>query len=78
MSANMPELIRMGALALLRWEARNQVQDTYRFFQEESFRSKILAGAPKPVAGGPGVALVLALLHRPTVTGEKKNEESHG
>lgn len=53
MSANMRELIRMGALALLQWANRIQVEVTlwelYRFYQEEAFRGQVLAGAPKPV-----------------------------
>lgn len=53
MSGNMRELIRMGCLGLLTWAHREQVEVTlwelYRFFQEEAFRAKVLAGAPKPI-----------------------------
>jgi hypothetical protein len=53
MSANMRELIRMGALALLQWADREQVEVTlwelYQVFQSEAFRSRVLAGAPKPL-----------------------------
>lgn len=53
MSGNMRECIRMGALALLQWAAGTRSEVTlwelYRFFQEEAFRTKVLAGAPKPV-----------------------------
>lgn len=53
MSGNMRELLRMGCLGLLIWADREGVEVTlwelYRFFQEEAFRSRVLAGAPKPV-----------------------------
>lgn len=53
MSGNMRELIRMGCLGLLTWAHRERVEVTlwelYRFFQEEAFRAKVLAGAPKPI-----------------------------
>lgn len=53
MSGNMRELIRMGCLGLLYWANRQEVEVTlwelYRFFQEEAFRTKVLATAPKPI-----------------------------
>lgn len=53
MSGNMRELIRMGCLGLLVWADRARVEVTlfelYRFYQEEAFRAKVLAGAPKPI-----------------------------
>lgn len=53
MSGNMRELIRMGCLGLLAWAHREQAEVTlwelYRFFQEQAFRDKVLAGAPKPI-----------------------------
>ncbi|HYF93974.1 MAG TPA: hypothetical protein VD969_17300 [Symbiobacteriaceae bacterium] len=53
MSGNMRELIRMGTLALLLWADHQRIEVTlwelYRFFQEEAFRGKVLATAPKPV-----------------------------
>lgn len=53
MSDNMRELMRMGTLALLLWAARRRVEVTlwelYRLFQEEGFRYRVLAKAPKPI-----------------------------
>jgi hypothetical protein len=49
----MRELIRMGTLALIQWSDRERVEPTlwelYLMFQSVAFRSRVLAGAPKPI-----------------------------